>query len=64
MLRETWEASEKIEESMVSYMLETQKKLTESAVIIQANLTDTQQKLKTCPVKGCAQFCLHLYTKM
>ena len=46
ILRETWEASHKSEESVVSYVLATQEKLRDMAEIVQKNLTKAQKKQK------------------
>ena len=44
VLRETWEASQQSEESVVSYVLATQEKLRSMAELVEENLTKSQQK--------------------
>ena len=45
VLRETWEASQQSEESVVSYVLAMQEKLRSMAELVEGNLTKSQQKL-------------------
>ena len=46
VLKESWEASKKSDESVVSYVLSTQKKLQNMAELIQENLAKAQGRQK------------------
>ena len=47
ILKESWEASKKSNESVVSYVLSTQQKLRKMTEIVQENLSKAQEKQKT-----------------
>lgn len=46
VIRETWEADERSDDSVVSYLLATQEKLWDMAEIVEENLTKAQSKQK------------------
>ncbi|KAL5494251.1 hypothetical protein EMCRGX_G015544 [Ephydatia muelleri] len=48
ILRETWEASFKSDETVVSYVLETQRRLKEMADIAGENMLESQEEQKRC----------------
>ena len=52
MIRETWEAEERSDDSVVSYLLATQEKLRDMAEIVEENLTKVQSKQKRWYDKG------------
>lgn len=52
VIRETWEADERSDDSVVSYLLATQEKLWDMAEIVEENLTKAQSKQKRWYNKG------------
>ena len=52
VIRETWEADERSDDSVVSYLLATQEKLWDMAEIVEENLTRVQSKQKRWYDKG------------
>ena len=52
VIRETWEAEERSDDSVVSYLLATQEKLRDMAEIVEENLTRVQSKQKRWYDKG------------